>query len=599
MLLSFTLALVQSQVPLEFTAQLHVVPAPVRDLAIADFGGSALPDVVVTQGAVNELAILEQLAPRSFAPAVAFAVSPRPTLVMAADLDGDGAAELITGHSGPARVSVLRGDLVAGWTVVQDIALGMTPVDIGLGDLNGDGVADLVVTARVSGGQQCSAGSASGSIVHGIGQGDATFAVKPELVVPNGPFRISLGELNGLPGDELLVGACGLFPYAAHSYTWDGTDQLVLDAELPVLFPTEWTKLANVIGDARPELVQNDGDPLGDLVLVGHSLDAYPALQNVTNLVFPFFFAPRAAFGDLDGDGWNDMVTVSEFTTKILRYHVRETGNPSFVSGASATLPIVGRPWDEPLLVDLDQDGACDVVTVDGGVNEVRIAWNEGAKPPPSVTNVIPAIVPSLAAPGQTLVLEGQSLDLVTAGTIDNVPLVIGSGCLLGTQACVTSQTSQRLEFFLPPLSATQGPIDLHLDSPFGSVDLLVPVEPPTMPVLNAFDLNGLLGQVQVQPIELYYGAAPSSICWLLVSSSRSGSSLPGIVELGIGADFSDLATLVVDFLAPGSDSWGVFAADLPSALVGTSLTFQLAVLDAQAMQLPLLTSGILLLTFV
>ena len=64
------------------------------------------------------------------------------------DLDGDGVPDLVTANSGPGNVSVLLGNGDGTFQSQQAFGVGSGPFSVAIGDLDGDGVPDLV-TANI------------------------------------------------------------------------------------------------------------------------------------------------------------------------------------------------------------------------------------------------------------------------------------------------------------------------------------------------------------------------------------------------------------------------------------------------------------------
>ena len=75
-------------------------------------------------------------------------VGTNPDAVAAADLNGDGRADVVTANGGSGDVSVLLGDGAGGFAAAKTFASGPHPVGVAVGDMDGDGRLDLAVVNR-------------------------------------------------------------------------------------------------------------------------------------------------------------------------------------------------------------------------------------------------------------------------------------------------------------------------------------------------------------------------------------------------------------------------------------------------------------------
>ena len=80
----------------------------------------------------------------SFEPQQRFPAGDYPRSVAVADLNGDGAPDLVTANAGSDDVSVLLGSGVGTFEPQQRFAAGNGPLSVAVADLDGDGAPDLV-----------------------------------------------------------------------------------------------------------------------------------------------------------------------------------------------------------------------------------------------------------------------------------------------------------------------------------------------------------------------------------------------------------------------------------------------------------------------
>ena len=125
-------------------------------VVVGDFNGDGKLDLAVVNAGDNTISVLlNSTAPGAATPSFGspqvFAVGTNPTIVAQADLNGDGKLDLVVvNNSSAGTVSVLLNTTQTGASTVSfanhfDFAVGVNPMGLAIGDLNGDGVPDLAV----------------------------------------------------------------------------------------------------------------------------------------------------------------------------------------------------------------------------------------------------------------------------------------------------------------------------------------------------------------------------------------------------------------------------------------------------------------------
>lgn len=317
-----------------------------RSLALADVNGDGRPDLIVaassyTSGSgFNTVNVLLGNGDGTFMAPQKFGSGFSPRAVAVADLNGDGNPDIaVTDYASPNyRVQVLLGNGNGTFQAPQNFTTGRGANSIAIGDVNGDGIADVVTGNEDDGNVSVLLGTGTGSLgahtTFGLGLGGRI-----------SPTGVAIGDLDGDGRPDLAV--------SGHYYYYDeGNEAYYNDGTVTVL-----------LGDGDGTF----GSP--DTTFVGQYLSA-------------------VALTDMDGDGRRDILVTNAPSIDAVP---QEGPSQTLAPGAEVfILRNNGDGFDEAIgfgtfgvsldglaIADFDGDGKADVSVV-GDFNYAAVLLNEG-----------------------------------------------------------------------------------------------------------------------------------------------------------------------------------------------------------------------------
>ena len=366
-----------------------------RVVAISDLDADGKPDLSVTNSNSNTVSVFRNtsvsgsIAPGSFGVKVDFATGGKPRGIAVGDLDGDGKQDLVITNNDSATVSVFRNTSVVGSITSAsvdarvDFASGTNPRGVAIGDFDQNGKPDLAVAN--AGSNTVSVfrnASVSGSIT------SESFAGKTDFITGSSPDGVAIGDLDGDGHPDLITAnfqsnTISVFRNAAVSGPITSGS---FDARQD--FATGNNPYGVSIGDldrdGKPDLVVTNWGSNTVSVFrntsVGGSITAgsLSAKTDFTTGIIPY----GVALGDLDGDGKLDfaVTNVNSNTVSLFR---NTSVNGSITSGsfspridyATGTVP------DGVAIGDLDGDGRPELVVANEGSGNVSVFRNIGSPP--------------------------------------------------------------------------------------------------------------------------------------------------------------------------------------------------------------------------
>jgi hypothetical protein len=322
-------------------------------VAVGDFNGDGIPDLAVANNDIDNVgppsvSVLLGNGDGSFRDAVNYDVSPDPQSVAVGDFNGDGNLDLVvTNHLGNV-VSVLLGNGDGKFQTPQTYTAGPDPYSVAVGDFNGDGISDLAIANNVQ----------SGTVSVLLGNGDGSFQTPQTYAAGINAIFVTAADLNADGNLDLIT-------------TNDATTRVLLgngDGTFqPAVNYAEAGGFSVAVGDFRGAGVQ-------DLAVAGRGVTILLGNGDGTFPTVPTYdagsSASAVAVGDFNGDGIPDLVTADPGEVRVLLGN----GDGSFQAAVSYT----GVSPGFVAVGDFNGDGNLDLVVTNPGLGTVSVLLGNG-----------------------------------------------------------------------------------------------------------------------------------------------------------------------------------------------------------------------------
>ena len=544
-------------------------------VAFGDIDGDGKPDLVVGSAYSNAVSVFRNtsssgsITSGSFAAKVDFATGANPAGLAIGDVDGDGKPDLVIVNADYNTVSVFRNTSTSGsisFADRVDFTTGSSPRTVAIGDIDGDGKPDLVVTnlhgATVSVFRNT---SSSGSV---------SFAAKVDFTTGSGPWAVAIGDIDGDGKPDLVVTNISSNTVSVFRNTSSSGSITSSSFAAKVDFTTGTAPAGAAIGDV-------DGDGKPDLVVVNQGIATVSVFRNTSSSGSVSFSANvdlatgatpySVAIGDIDGDGKPDLVVTNGASNTVSVF--RNTSSSGSITSGSFAAKVdftTGAYPSGVAIGDIDGDGKPDVVVTNGSSgNSVSVLQNLTPSPHPQAT--LASIGPLSAFKGTDFSIEirvgdstrvasifGVGFDLLYTNTsyIDFVSTDVSGSFLGGDLLYLMTPddangkvsiglsrkaplsgvsgggTLIRLQFHVASNAPDNGTVtfsfaNVTANDQYGTSITLSPISGTT--TIQGFsvwpgdaDNNGLVNQSDILPLGLYWGST---------GPARSNASLQWVAQ--------------------------------------------------------------------
>jgi hypothetical protein len=228
-------------------------------VSAGDFNGDGKLDLVTDSWGDNQVTVVFGDGRGGFAsPGVQFAVGKRPyQRVRVSDVNLDGNADILTTNSEGDDVTVLLGDGKGSFNQAagSPFPCGKTPFALAIGDLNGDGKPDLAI-ANWAG--QPEKGQGEGvTIMLGDGRGEFKAIAGSPFPTGDGPNRIAIGDIDGDGVPEVVISN---YTSDNVTVLHGGKGTFTRTATIPIGRHPEGIALGDLNGDGKADIVVTNTD---------------------------------------------------------------------------------------------------------------------------------------------------------------------------------------------------------------------------------------------------------------------------------------------------------------------------------------------------
>ena len=265
-------------------------PYSFNSVVAADVNGDGKADIISANYLDSSLTVFTNDGTGNFVQASSPQVGTNPISIVAADVNGDGKVDLICANYGDNTLTVLTNDGSGGFVISSSPPVGVNPRALVAADINGDGKVDLIC-----------ANSSGNTLTVLTNDGSGGFVTSSSPPVGLNPRALVTADINGDGKVDLICA-----DYSDNTLTVltnDGSGGFVISFSPPVGLNPRALVAADINGDGRVDLiVANYGDNTLTVLTNdgggGFVVSSTPAVSTTVSILAV----------DVNGDGRPDLV---------------------------------------------------------------------------------------------------------------------------------------------------------------------------------------------------------------------------------------------------------------------------------------------------
>ncbi len=332
-----------------------------ESIGVGDFNRDGALDLVVTNAgglndpALDTVSILLGDGQGGFSSAVEIDVGDRPEFVAVGDLSGDGFADLAVVNRASNSVSIRLGDGLGGFSATSEVGVGNGPTFVAQGEFNGDGATDLAVTN----------GGRSVSILLGDGLGG--FSSTPQVGVGDGPQSVAVGDFNGDGAAD--VATANRRSDSVSILLGDGQGGFAAAPDVVVGREPTSIAIGEFNGDGASDLAVTQSGSDSVRILLGDGLGGFSPSDEIGLPRFPI----SIGVGEFNADGAVDLAIANYDSGSVSILLGNGLGEFSY----AGTIP-VGNATNSVAVGDFNSDSVADLAFANRESDSVSILLGDG-----------------------------------------------------------------------------------------------------------------------------------------------------------------------------------------------------------------------------
>lgn len=344
-------------------------------LKTGDFDNDGLTDVVVVNNGSNTISVLRNTG-NSFTK-TDFTTGATPTYVAVGDLTGDAKLDIAVANQNESSVSIFKNNSTLGsiaFSTKVDFGSGTSPRGVEIGDIDGDGLADVIVTNQ---------NGRSISVLRNTTVNESiSFATKVDLTnLGLSPQASVLGDFNNDGIVDIATSA-------------KGDNKVIIIPNQSSVGSLSFGGLASLTTASAPQNISAadfNQDGLIDIIVPNKDSSTISVFLNDNETAGTIKFAAKfdkntgtgskpfnVAVGDINGDGKVDAIAANNGNNSIsVVSNTTDSGTLSFADYVGYDLG-TGTAPKGVTTGDLNADGKLDIIVANTNAASISILYNSG-----------------------------------------------------------------------------------------------------------------------------------------------------------------------------------------------------------------------------